>query len=122
MSSPRLTGPDFIAFVVDDVEAASAFWRDVVGLEPVAYSPPQARVFNTSPIPLAIRAPRPGESPGTGQGVAVWFSVSGDVDEYRAELLRRGADVSEPQNGAFGRMFTLVAPSGFVVTVHAGAS
>jgi catechol 2,3-dioxygenase-like lactoylglutathione lyase family enzyme len=87
MSSPSLTGPDFIAFVVDDVEAANAFWRDVVGLEPAAHSPPQARVFNTSPIPVAIRAPRPGE----------------------------------PQNGPFGRMFTLVAPGGFVVTVHAGA-
>jgi catechol 2,3-dioxygenase-like lactoylglutathione lyase family enzyme len=67
MSSPSLTGPDFIAFVVDDVEAAGAFWRDIVGLE------------------------------------------------------RRGADVGEPQNGPFGRMFTLVAPGGFVVTVHAGA-
>ena len=75
MSSPSLTGPDFIAFVVDDVEAASAFWRDVVGLEPAAHSPPQARV----------------------------------------------ADVGEPQDGPFGRMFTLVAPGGFVVTVHAGA-
>ncbi len=121
MSFPSLTGPDFIAFVVDDVEAASAFWRDVVGLEPAAHSPPQARVFNTSPIPVAVRAPRPGEPRASGQGVAVWFSVSGDVDEYRAKLLRRGADVGEPQNGPFGRMFTLVAPGGFVVTVHAGA-
>jgi catechol 2,3-dioxygenase-like lactoylglutathione lyase family enzyme len=121
MSSPRLTSPDFIAFVVDDMEAASAFWRDVVGLEPAAHSPPQARVFNTSPIPVAIRAPRPGEPRGSGQEVAVWFSVSGDVDEYRAELLRRGADVGESQNGPFSRTFTLVAPDGFVVTVHAGA-
>jgi catechol 2,3-dioxygenase-like lactoylglutathione lyase family enzyme len=118
MSSPSLTGPDFIAFVVDDVEAANAFWRDVVGLEPAAHSPPHARVFNSSPIPVAIRAPRPGEPHASGQGVAVWFSVSGDVDEYRAELLRRGADAGELQNGPFGRMFTLVAPGGFVVTVH----
>jgi predicted enzyme related to lactoylglutathione lyase len=120
MSSPSLTGPSFIAFVVDDVEAAGAFWQDVVGLEPAAYSPPHGRVFNTSPIPVAVRAPRPGESPSS-DGVAVWLSVSGDVDEYRAELLRRGAEVGEPQNGPFGRMFTLVAPGGFVVTVHAGA-
>lgn len=121
MSSPYLTGPDFIAFVVDDVEAASMFWRDVVGLEPAAYSPPQAQVFNTNPIPVAVRAPRPGEARTNGQGIAVWFSASGDVDEYRAELLRRGADVGEPQDGPFGRMFTLVAPGGFVVTVHAAA-
>ena len=38
MSSPSLTGPDFIAFVVEDVEAAGAFWRDVVGLEPAAHA------------------------------------------------------------------------------------
>ncbi|HXM06003.1 MAG TPA: VOC family protein [Candidatus Acidoferrum sp.] len=121
MSSPILSGPDFIAFVVDDVAAAGAFWRDVVGLEPATHSPPQALVFNTSPIPVAVRAPRPDEPHASGQGIAVWFSVSGDVDEYRAALVRRGADVGEPQNGPFGRMFTLVAPGGFVVTVHAGA-
>jgi predicted enzyme related to lactoylglutathione lyase len=122
MSSPRLTGPDFIAFVVDDVQAAGAFWQDVVGLEPAAQSPPQALVFNTTPIPIAVRASQPDEPHANGSGVAVWFSVSGSVDEYRARLVRRGADVSEARDGPFGRMFTFVAPGGFVVTVHAGAS
>jgi catechol 2,3-dioxygenase-like lactoylglutathione lyase family enzyme len=121
MSAPSPTGPSFVAFVVDDIAAASAFWTNVVGLTPAAHSPPGAQVFQTSPIPFAIRGPRPGELHGNGQGVAVWFSVSGDVDQYRAEVLRRGADVGEPQDGPFGRMFTLVAPGGFVVTVHAGA-
>ena len=122
MSAPSLTGPDFIAFVVDDVEAASAFWTDVVGLEPAAHSPPQAQVFKTSPIPFAIRAPRRGEPHANGHGVAVWFSVSGDVDQYRAEIQQRGAEVGELQDGPFGRMFTLAAPGGFAVTVHAVAS
>src|SRR5271156_2602931 len=110
MSSPSFTGPDFIAFVVDDVEAAGAFWRDIVGLEPAAHSPPQAQVFNTSPIPVAIRAPRPGEPPASGQGVAVWFSVSGDVDEYRAELLWRGGDGGGTPKRPFFWVFSLVAP------------
>ena len=121
MSAPRLIGPDFVAFVVADLEAACAFWTDVVGLEPAAHSPPQAQVFKTSPIPFAIRGPRQGESHATGDGVAVWFSVSGDVDQYRTELQQRGAEVGEVRDGAFGRMFTLVAPGGFAVTLHAGA-
>ena len=120
MSAPSLIGPDFIAFVVDDVQAASAFWTGVVGLEPAPHSPPHAQVFKTSPIPFAIRSPRRGEPHENGHGVAVWFSVSGDVDQYWAELHQRGADVGELVDGPFGRMFTLVAPGGFTVTVHAG--
>ena len=52
MSFPNLTGPDFIAFVVDDVEAASAFWRDVVGLEARGRQPtPSAGVHSAAPYP-----------------------------------------------------------------------
>ncbi len=32
MSAASLVGPDFFAFVVDDVESAATFWTDVVGL------------------------------------------------------------------------------------------
>jgi hypothetical protein len=121
MSAPSLIGPSFLAFVVDDVAAASLFWTNVVGLKPAAQSPPGAQVFQTSPIPIAVRVPRAGEVLGSGQGLAPWFSVSGDVDEFREDLLQRGAHVGELQDGPFGRMFILVAPGGFVVTVHAGA-
>ena len=71
----------------------------MVGLKPAAHSPPGAQVFQTSPIPFAVRGPRPGEIPSNGQGVAVWFSVSGDVDQYRADVLRRGAGVGEFETG-----------------------
>jgi hypothetical protein len=121
MSSPSLIGPSFLAFVVEDVAAAGAFWTNVVGLKPAAQSPPGAQVFQTSPIPIAVRVPREGETLGSGQGLTAWFSVNGDVDEFRMMLLQRGAHVGEPQDGPFGRMFLLFAPGGFVVTVHAGA-
>jgi predicted enzyme related to lactoylglutathione lyase len=121
MTAASLAGPDFLAFVVDDLDAASRFWRDVAGLKLAPQSPPGAQVFLTRPVPFAVRVPRPGEVPGSGQGVAVWFSVSGDVDEYRAALVQRGATLGELRDGPFGRMFDLVAPGGFVVTVHASA-
>lgn len=120
MSAGRLVGPDFVAFVVEDVEAAATFWTDVVGLKRAAHSPPGAQLFETNPISFAIRSPRPGESDGNGNRVAIWFSVAGDVNEYRAALMDRGADVGEVDDGPFGRMFTLRSPGGFTVTVHAG--
>jgi catechol 2,3-dioxygenase-like lactoylglutathione lyase family enzyme len=121
MSTPSLAAPSFLAFVVDDVAAAAGFWTDVVGLEPAAQSPTGARVFQTSSIPFAVRVPRAGEQVGSGPGVAVWFSVKGDVDAFRATLLQRKANVSDVQDGPFGRMFILFAPRGYAVTVHAGA-
>lgn len=121
MSVARVAGPDFLAFVVEDVEGAATFWTDVIGLKPSPHGPPGAKVFETSPIPFAIRSPRPGEPVGSGQGVAVWFAVSGDVDECRAALLQRGGEPDEVHDGPFGRMFTLPAPGGFTVTVHAAA-
>lgn len=76
-------------------------------------------MFETKPIAFAIRKPRPGESVGGGAGVALWFSVAGDIDEFREELLHRGADPRDVGGGPFGRMFALRSPGGFTVTVHA---
>lgn len=117
----NLVGPSFLAFVVDDLAAASAFWTDVVGLEPALQSPPGAQVYQTSPIPIAVRVAREGEVLESGQRLTAWFSLNGDVDEFRALLLQRGAHAGEPQNGPFGRMFVLSAPGGFAVTIHAAA-
>ena len=117
--SASLVGPDFVAFVVDDVEAAKTFWTDVVGLKRAEHSPPGGQVFETKPIAFAIRSARPGETLGCNAGIALWFSLAGDVDDYREELLRRGADASDVDDGPFGRMFTLRSPGGFTVTVHA---
>ena len=119
MSAASLGGPDFLAFIVEDVEAASRFWIDVVGLNPAPHSPPGAKLFETNSIPFAVRTPYPGETVGTANGVSIWFSLAGDVDEYRELLLQRGADAREARDGPFGRMFTLRSPEGFTVTVHA---
>ena len=119
MSAAILEGPDFLAFIVEDVEETAKFWTDVVGLKPAPHSPPGAKVFETRSIPFAIRAPYSGETCGNDNSVSVWFSLAGDVDDYRDSLLQRGADVGEVKDGPFGRMFALHAPGGFSVTVHA---
>lgn len=54
---PHLIGPDFIAIQIEDLDAARIFHTEVVGLRPVAKSPPGAVVFDTKPIPFAVRKP-----------------------------------------------------------------
>jgi len=77
MTAASLAGPDFLAFVVDDLDAASRFWRDVAGLKLAPQSPPGAQVFLTRPVPFAVRVPRPGEVPGSGQGLRFGFPSAG---------------------------------------------
>jgi catechol 2,3-dioxygenase-like lactoylglutathione lyase family enzyme len=71
-----ITGPDFIALQVRDVEAAAAFYETRLGLPRARVSPPGAVVFATVPVPFAVRTPQPGldldaVAPRPGAGVAV---------------------------------------------------
>jgi len=118
MSAASLVEPDFLAFIVDDGEAVAKFWTDVVALKRTAHSPLGAQVFETRPIPFAIRTPPPRETAGAVAGVALWLSVAGDVDEYREALLHCGADAGEVDDGPFSRMLSFCSPGGFGVTVH----
>ena len=53
----RVIGPDFLSLQVSDLEASRRFYAKSVGLTPAAESPPDAVVFDTRPIPFAIRRP-----------------------------------------------------------------
>jgi len=117
MSAASLVEPDFLAFIVDDVEAVARFWTDVVGLERTAHRPPGAQIFETRPSPFAIRTPPPRVT--AGAGVALWLSVAGDVDEYREALLYCGADAGAVEGGPFSRMLSFRSPGDFRVPVHA---
>jgi catechol 2,3-dioxygenase-like lactoylglutathione lyase family enzyme len=55
-----VTGPDFIALQVRDLDAAADFYRSRLGLRQAPVSPPHAVVFATSPVPFALRTPLPG--------------------------------------------------------------
>ena len=115
-----LTGPDFVAFIVSDLEKSKAFWTETIGLQPAPTSPPGAHVFQTHPVPFAIRSPRAGESTGAG-GTAIWFAFDGDLDGYATLLTQRDVRVSPVQPGPFGRFFVFADPEGRSITVHAKA-
>ncbi len=50
-----VTGPDFVALQVRDLERAAAFYEQRLGLRRAPGSPSGAVVFATEPIPFAVR-------------------------------------------------------------------
>lgn len=116
----RLIGPDFIGIQTKDLDAALTFYRDVVGLTPSAEGPPGAIVFETHPIPFAVRTPNEDfdETVKLGTGVAIWFGCD-DADELHAHLSERDVQiVFPPKDGPFGRYFAFVDPFGYTITAH----
>ena len=114
-----VTGIDFVALQVRDLEAAAAFYEKRLGLKR-APGPAHAVVFDTAPIAFAVREPLPGvelpERPGTG--VVLWFK-SDDAQRLHDELAGAGVPiVAAPVDGPFGRTFSFADPEGYVVTVH----
>ncbi|GAA2017518.1 VOC family protein [Pseudokineococcus marinus] len=121
-----VTGPDFIALQVRDLEAAAAFYEDRLGLRRAPSSPPGAVVFATRPVAFAVREPLPGVdlaavSPRPGVGVALWLGAD-DAQGLHDDLAAAGVPVvAAPVDGPFGRMFTFLDPDGYAVTVHDAA-
>ena len=113
-------GPSFIALQVHDLEASARFYEDRLGLTRAAVSPPHAVVFDTQPIPFAVREPAVDldATDKLGWGVALWLKAE-DVDKLHGELAEHGVRiVTEPFDGPFGRTFAFADPDGYVVTLH----
>ncbi|MFD7654055.1 VOC family protein [Actinosynnema sp. NPDC059797] len=121
-----VTGPDFIALQVRDLDAAAAFYEDRLGLRRAPAGPPHAVVFATSPVPFAVREPLPGvdldaAAPRPGTGVALWLRAD-DAQELHDDLAAAGVPIlTAPVDGPFGRTFTFADLDGYAVTVHDGA-
>jgi len=116
----KLLGPDFIALQVHDVAVSSRFYEEVVGLERSPQSPPGAVVFNTQPIPFAVRAPFVDlEAVGQlGWGVALWF-LTEDSPQLLAKLQAAEVSIIAPlAESPFGQTFTFRDPDGYLITVH----
>lgn len=117
---PQLIGPDFIGIQTVDLDAARAFYTEVLGLSVAPVSPPGAVVFDTQPIPFAVRTPVTALS-GTdrlGEGVALWFGCD-DAEALHAHLVGKGVEiVFEPKDGPFGRYFAFRDPFGYTITAH----
>lgn len=119
-----VTGPDFIGLQVRDLAAAAEFYETRLGLRRAPVSPPGAVVFDTTPIPFAVREPLPGVDldsvPRPGLGVAVWLHTT-DAPALHRDLAAAGVRiVKEIEDGPFGRHFAFADPEGYVITVHDG--
>ncbi|GGP59717.1 VOC family protein [Saccharothrix coeruleofusca] len=117
-----VTGPDFIALQVRDVEGAARFYEDHLGLRRAPQSPPGAVVFTTEPVPFAVREPLPGvdldavERPGTG--VALWFRTD-DAQALHDRLADAGVPIAKGiGDSPFGKTFTFIGPEGYAITAH----
>jgi predicted enzyme related to lactoylglutathione lyase len=116
-----VTGPDFLALQVRDLERAAAFYETQLGLRRVPAGPPGAVVFDTKPISFAVREPLPGvdlDAARPGLGVAMWLHAE-DAQGLHDELAGAGVPiVATPVDGPFGRMFTFSDPDGYAITIH----
>jgi predicted enzyme related to lactoylglutathione lyase len=117
-----VTGPDFIALQVRDLDRAAAFYEDRLGLHRAPASPPDAIVFATTPVPFAVRDPLPGVDLDTADrpafGVALWLHAT-DAQALHDRLATAGVPiVTAPVDGPFGRTFTFTDPDGYAVTIH----
>jgi predicted enzyme related to lactoylglutathione lyase len=118
----RVTGPDFVALQVRDLEASALFYEERMGLERLSRRPSGAVVFATEPIPFAVREPLVdlGAVERLGLGVALWLRCD-DAQALHDELVRAGVPIAqEPFDSPFGRTFAFVDPDGYRVTVHDG--
>ena len=117
----KMIGPDFVSLQVSDLEASRGFYVESVGLTPAAKSPPDAVVFDTQPIPFAIRRPLVDLSVADGRlgwGVSLWFACD-DAEGLHSKLVAAGtAIVSPPGDGPFGRFFVFRDPDGYTLTAH----
>lgn len=117
---PKLLGPDFIALQVHDLARSTRFYVEQLGLTPAPHSPPGVVVFDTAPIPFALREPLVdlAATDRLGWGVSLWMACD-DADALHAALSRAGVPVVlPPADGPFGRFFALRDPDGYTVTVH----
>ena len=120
---PHLIGPDFIGIQAADLDAARKFYTEVVGLTADPNGPPDAVVFNTKPIPFAVRTPLVDlDAVETlGHGIALWFACD-DADALHGHLTAKNVKiVFPPKDGPFGRYFAFKDPFGYMITAHTAA-
>lgn len=115
-----VSGPDFLALQVRDMATSRRFYTERLGLQVAPQSPPGATVFQTAPVPFAIREPMVDldSVQWLGWGVALWLACD-DADALATSLEQAGVELAQrPQDGPFGRQFSVADPDGYLLTIH----
>ena len=113
-------GVNFVTLQVRDLERSRRFYADVVGLPAKGEGPPNAAVFATEPIPMAVREASIDLDAvdAVGWGVVIWLKAV-DPDALWERLSAAGvAIIEEPCDAACGRTFVFEDPDGYRITVH----
>ena len=116
----KTIGPDFISLQVRDLEASKLFYTTHLNLALADRSPPGAVLFDTTPIPFAIRNPMIdlSASERLGWGVSIWLACD-DADALHEQLKNAEVTIlSSLQDGPFGRFFTFQDLDGYSITLH----
>jgi predicted enzyme related to lactoylglutathione lyase len=116
----NIAGPDFITFLVSDLEASYRFYKEKIGLNESAEKRPNAHAFTTKPCGLAIRQSDKRKPERPGEGIILWLRSS-DASILHDELKGRGVPiVEELRQSPFGMTFSFRDPDGYILTVHDG--
>jgi Predicted enzyme related to lactoylglutathione lyase len=82
-----------VALNVRDVERATAFYRDVLGLRHLFSAPPRMSFFDAGGLRLLLGEPESGSS---GHGSALLYYKVPDIHAAHAELVGKSVKVGEP--------------------------
>lgn len=116
----KLSGLDFVALQVRNLTDSASFYENILGLKRAPYSPSHAIVYDTQPIPFALREPLVDLELTNlpGHGVALWF-LTQDSQELFAQLKQSNVEIIQNlQPSPFGQTFSFRDPDGYVITVH----
>ena len=113
---------DFVMLQVKNLEASRLFYISTLGFEVgKSPSPDTTVVFaDAAGAIFAIRKPLfdLSTAPQLGIGVSFWFAIS-NVESAYERATQTGATITQPiQDSPFGRMFALLDPDGYSITVH----
>ena len=115
------TSLDFVSVQVRDLQASRTFYAETLGFAPASQGRPDAVVFQTqSGAIFAIRTLLVAQDAASllGGGVGLWFAHA-EVEALHERVTHQGAHVVRPpQDGPFGRMFTVSDPDGYALTFH----
>lgn len=107
-----------VYYVVPDMDAALAFYRDTLGLNVKFQDGDKWTQFDVGSTQVAIATPAPGQV-AAGSNATVVLQVD-DLAATRAELMARGIAVSDVIDmGDHGSFFTCRDPAGNVVQFFA---